>query len=398
MANILIQIKEKCIWFSPHDSISLEYTNLPTELFTFSSRPMYWKLNMLSFDKRSRALTVNISDYDATDTEAWHKQVPKSRIDKLVIQEIVWEPFTKCLSYYDGTLKKSITSLLSQLQTKENLNIKPVTLLHRVSINKMKIGSGQLSYTKKVRWSKNPITFTIEHPLMIPEMELIKPYFHNIMKGKMVDIEVTVVHKSDHVEVLKTHAPQLQKINKESLYIMRGLQIKDWVKSQKEEYQTNILQEDIDLDYDPSETGNIDPIERELLNRILEESDAKNKHQLLYLSDATSPTDKLMLTIQPQFGFIFTIRGDEMIHCIWELVNSHATYIWSFPQAFHSDRYFNILRREFAKITEIGRQAYRDTYAENPDFYLRTVNHGSSTDPMVDRFGRWRVRLESYLV
>lgn len=396
--TIVIKIHENSIWFNPSEKLNLIETNLPVQLFTFSSRPIYWKLQMHSFVKKSKTLTVSIIDYDAADIEQWQAQSPKSKISLLIIKEIIWEPFSKCLSYYDGQLKASLSSLLTTVQNSAPLSRKPVTILHRLSINKMKIGSGCLSYSKKVPWSKERQTFTIEHPLMIPQMELIKPYFHNIMNGKMVDVEVSVLHQGDHVEIIRTHAPQLQKINNESLFIMRGLQIKEWVKSQKEQYQSNILQEDIDLSYDPSDAGNIDSIERELLDRILTESDVRNKHQLLYLSDATSPTDRLMLTIQPQFGFIFTIRGEEMVHCIWELVDSHATYIWSFPHSMHSDRYFKILRREFAKITELGRQVYRDTYVANHDYHLRTINHGNSTDPMVDRFGQWRIKVESFLV
>ena len=396
--TVIIKIHNNLIAFSPATNITIETTNLPTEQFSFSSRAMYWKLQMNTFDRKNKSLTVSIIDYDNQDINSWQQQIPKSKIEQLIFQEIHWDDFSKCLSYYDGTLKKSLKSILTNKDIKSSLSRKPVTILHRLSINKMKIGSGCLWYSKKVRWAKEPQTFTIEHPLMIPQMELIKPYFHNVMGGKMIDVEVSVLHQGDHVEVIKTLAPQLQKINKESLYIMRGLEIKNWVKSQKEQYQTNILQEDIDLSYDSSATGNVDSIERELLTRILEESDVRNKYQLLYLSDATSPTDRLMLTIQPQFGFIFTIRGEEMLHCIWELVDSHATYIWSFPHALHSGRYFKILRREFAKITELGRQVYRDTYVANNDYYLRTINHGNNNDPMVDRYGQWRIRVEGCLV
>lgn len=399
MSNIvIIKIQGDFIWFNPFEKLSLESTNLPVKLFKFSARSLFWKLHMDQFDKVTKNLSISIVDYDTSDTNLWHAQKSKSKIQKLTINNILWEPFSKCLSYYDGTLKESLSHLLTDEDSTFTLQRKPVTILHRLSINKMKIGSGCLTYFKKVRWSKEPQIFTINHPLMIPQMELIKPYFHNIMGGKMIDVEVSVLHQGDHVEVIKTHAPQLQKINNSSLYIMRGLQIKDWVKTQKEQYQTNILQEDIDLTYDSSDSGNIDSIERELLNRILEESNIRNKHQLLYLSDATSPTERLMLTVQPQFGFIFTIRGEEMVHCIWELVDSHATYIWSFPHAHYSDRYFKILRREFAKITELGRQVYRDTYVANNDYYLRTINHGNSSDPIVDRYGQWRIRVEACLV
>lgn len=396
--TVVIKIQDNFIWFNPNEKIELLATNLPDRLFKFSSRPMYWNLQMYQFDKKTKNLFVSILNYDSNDVVTWQSQSPKSKIKKLTIQNIDWESFSKCLSYYDGQLKVTLQSLLNQENPTLSLDRRPVTILHRLSINKMKIGSGCLTYTKKVRWSSEPQTFTIEHPLMIPQMELIKPYFHNIMGGKMIDVEVSVLHQGAHVEILKTHAPQLQKINNSSLYIMRGLQIKDWVKMQKQHYHKNILQEEIDLSFDPSEIGNVDSIERELLNRILMESGVRNKLQLQYLSDGTSPTDRLMLTVQPQFGFIFTIRGDEMVHCIWELVDSHATYIWSFPHAMQSNRYFKILRREFAKITELGRQVYRDSYDSNNDYYLRTINHGNSNDPLVDRFGQWRIKVEGCLV
>ena len=64
---------------------------------------------------------------------------------------------------------------------------------------------------------------------------------------------------------------------------------------------------------------------------LIESESPRNVKQLVYLSGKKHErTQKIRFTLNPLFGFIFFISGKNKNHICWELLNSHATYIWSF--------------------------------------------------------------------
>ena len=69
----------------------------------------------------------------------------------------------------------------------------------------------------------------------------------------------------------------------------------------------------------------------EIIDTLLQEkTNLKNQKQLMYLSGAIqSGTDKIRFTLEPKFGFLFTFNKDGVNHYCWELLQSHASYIWT---------------------------------------------------------------------
>jgi hypothetical protein len=108
------------------------------------------------------------------------------------------------------------------------------------------------------------------------------------------------------------------------------------------------------------------------------------------------------ITLQPGFGCVFLIQGATKNHFCWELLNSHATYLWTFDKRadFLPDALAK-LERIIQVIRDHGRerykQAYRDT-AFDDIFVFQQIIHRKSDSQVVDPFPFWRQRLEEKLI
>ena len=326
----------------------------------------------------------------------WQSQSPKKKVVRLQFLHIDWSKFENCLSYYDGELKNLLSYNINYREIKPLP--KPVTIAHRVSIKNLTIGTGYIKYSKKVQWSAAPIEFTIKHVDMIPQLEYVKPYFAKILGKKTIDVHVTVWKEDDKMRVGKVVSPNMMKINRESLYVIKGIQIDNFKKQQKSRLRDSILLVDEDLDIVESDFGNIDSVEKEILFHYLEKEDVRHRLQLKYLSEVMNGELRLMLTIEPQFGFVFTVIGEEMVHFIWELINTRVTYIWSFENDSWSHSLVKKLEAEFSTITTHGRSHYRNFFEAHSGMFFHIVNHKDSQDPMVDHFGERRINLERLIV
>lgn len=371
-------------------------TNLPIGHFQLSGRTMYWELIMKGYNTDLESLEVLVVDYESKKSEIWQSQSPKKDIAYLHFLHIDWLKFENCLSYYDGQAKDLLP------HDKSYLNIKPipkpVTLIHKVAVRNLEIGTGYIKYSKKVKWSKIAVEFTIKHADMIPQLEYVKPYFSKILGKKTIDVHVTVWKEEGQMIVGTVRSPDMMKINRESLYVIKGFQIDNFKKLQKSKFKDSILLTKESMEAVETDFGNVDSIEKEILFHLLEKEDVRNKLQLQYLSEVMDESQRLMLTIEPQFGFVFTIIGEEMVHMIWELIDTHATYVWSFASDSWDSSIIKRLEAEFCIITTHGRSHYRNFFEPKDGLFLSIVNHKNNQNPMVDYFGEWRLNLERLLV
>ena len=86
-----------------------------------------------------------------------------------------------------------------------------------------------------------------------------------------------------------------------------------------------------------------------------------------------------------------------MHHFIWELLDSHATYIWSMPHTPFREASQNI-ENEISSINQIGRSQYKAHFQNRPDLFFNTVIHKKANSSYEDYFPRWRHIVESLLV
>jgi hypothetical protein len=395
MKAVVVKIYRDKIFFSDKDFLDMEHVNLPIEHITFTMRPIYWELMLKSYNKDSGLLSVFINNYDYKPSEKWVGKTPKSEIRYITFLNIDWDRFKACLVYYDGHARQSLADQSSQDKFQP---VKKVSLLHKVRIKDLNIHQGYVAYMKKVNWAREPVEIRIPHKDMFSKLNFVKPYFSKIIGKKTIEVDLVISRQDGNTIYHKVASNDLRKINKDSLYVIKSFETDAIRKKMRRIQGNNIFMEEIDLSLDELAFGNIDDLERDLLFSVLEQGNILNSQQLIYLSEVMDSSQRLMITLEPQFGFIFTIKGEEMIHCIWELINSHATYIWSFPAEALTRKHIKRLEQEFAIITTHGRSHYRNHFEANDDLYLHIVHHKRRSDPMVDHFAEWRLKLESLMV
>jgi len=385
---------QKC-YFNPSVFIELNQTNLPTEEFAFSNKGVYWLTQMTAFNKENKALSLSVINYNLKINSEWKNQNPKSSIDHLFFVHIDWELFKNNIAYYTASCKKLIPT---QDDYKKQIPASLATIEHTVSLSQATIEAGFISYYKKVKWAEEKIQFKVPHPLMIPEFNLIKPYFEKILKKKTFKVLVNLHSRNKEVSIDSARSHDLSQINEDSLHIIKQFQIKDWKKKldQKPQSKPIIPLEESEFD---STFGNIDEFEKALLFHFFEDENIRNKKQLQYLSSIMHAHQKLLITVQPQFGFIFTVIGEQMTHCIWELINSHASYVWSFESKGLSKKHIRSLEEEFSIINSQGRAYYKlNNNSQKQKFYFNTLQHKNLNNPLIDHFAKWRLQLDQMMV
>jgi len=162
---------------------------------------------------------------------------------------------------------------------------------------------------------------------------------------------------------------------------------------------------DIFDEFAPDEKeGNIfNQSEEEILKFLLEKSNVRNRKQLEYLAGQKQVAHtKLKFTLHPFFGFLFTLEGERMNHFVWELLNSHATYIWSAGKG--EDELALQYRRVEDAINQVrnsGREQYKQAYRispNDPDLIFNVIVHENVNSPFIDGFVMWRHRLNELIV
>ena len=129
----------------------------------------------------------------------------------------------------------------------------------------------------------------------------------------------------------------------------------------------------------------------------------RNAKHLQYLSGAKhSERHMLKFTLKPIFGFLFFIEGERQNHFCWELLNSHATYLWSFSKV-ESEFQFQYARIEktISLVRQIGRDEYKREFKNgniDGDLIFSVINHPDVNSSFKDGFVEWKHRLKERLV
>jgi len=398
LKSILIKIENHKFYLSPQLVVDVKDTNLPDSEFEFRGRAFFIEVQLLDFDKLSKNLVLDILEYnlgaDHDRILKWEKQEPKDEVLELTIVHIKWPLFKSCLSYFSSQAKDLIPTnpKFADKQRFETFNIQ-----EKVSINQITIASGCFYFSRRFKWEKEKINVTVQYPFLFKELNLVKQFFHKILKKKTLIINLTLTNQNGDIKIIKAECADIEKINEESIKVIKAIQFKEWKNNiapdSMEGAFFNPTEENIISDF-----GNIDEFEKELLFHIVENEKIRNKEQLQYLSKISSSKTQLHITIDPQFGFVFIFQGEEMTHCIWELINSHASYIWSIHTQSFGSQELNILSEEISKINEIGRAVYKTQFDNSEQLYFHSVNHKSKNNPSIDHFGSWRLELEKLLI
>ncbi|WP_254826006.1 hypothetical protein [Lewinella sp. JB7] len=245
----------------------------------------------------------------------------------------------------------------------------------------------------------HPLSFTIVNQHLLKEFHPIRDFFARRLRRKTVEVTALLKFRADgDPELCDVQSPQIDKIDEGMIQVLRTNLVHGFIRADKTDKRL-FTPEDLMANYaeDAPERTLLPPPGIDLLREILDKKAVRNAAHLTHLSNVHERGQKLQFVVCPCFGFLFFIRGEFMHHFVLELLNSHATYIWSMPKESGTlAEHLNYLTTEIEHLNSLGRSNYRrmNTF----EYCFRVINHDSVSSEFVDGFPRWKARLEEGLV
>ena len=445
----LIRITKNRVFLTPEISLSLSQTSLIGKNLSFRTfQDIYFEIQVLGYDKNTNNISVEITDYEPKNIGNFKEQTAKAQVSFIHFKPLKWQKVEKYLSSYtksvllrekividdatpstnhDENNSFSRTAKANGVQFLESQN----SLLSEKSQNYIepkprepfieKITEDAKMYFKDVDFNLGFVTFSykskklnetfnlkIENHFLLTEFNAIKSYFPKVFGGKKqfsINIIFTITDRV--VTDIVTTSPEISSINEDILDSIKRQRVANLTSTPLRNSVDKSLftAEDIfDSFEDNLKDGNIfKQSEEDILNFIIETRDVRNTKHLQFLAGSKHSTkQKLRFTLKPLFGFVFFIEGETKNHFCWELLNSHATYLWSFDK-IDTDAKFQFKRVEetINIIRDMGRETYKNDFRNNKvdsDLSFCTIEHSNINSALVDGFVEWQHRLKERLV
>jgi hypothetical protein len=243
------------------------------------------------------------------------------------------------------------------------------------------------------------VPYRLANPHLRKKFHPIRGYFSRQLRRKTVDVTAQLVFDdADEPRIQDAKSQQIDQIDERFIEVLRTRSLQDLIRPDQTD-QRLFTPEDLLANYATDEVGQalLPPPGAELLEEILRTQDVRNAAHLAHLASRQERGQKLRFVLTPKFGFVFFVRGESMHHFVLELLDSHATYIWSIPQEEGTlADHWDIVTREVQHLNAVGRSGYRRTNSFSSVFW--TVRHDSIGSNFVDGFPRWKAKLEDGLV
>jgi hypothetical protein len=250
------------------------------------------------------------------------------------------------------------------------------------------------------------VTVRVINDFLLPEFETIKPWFAKKLQRKRVDVKGSWEEVDGKIENLRADSEVVALIGPdliESIRYQRTYALSRAPGKFQPDKSLFTTDDIFDALEEGGEGGNVFGQEdADLLKLLLEKSEVRNKKQLGFLASQQLAGEKLRYSLFPNFGFLFVLEGDTARHFVWELLNSHATYLWSI------DKSAGTLATQWQRVEAVinsirssGREAYKQAYrreAVADDLVFNHLPHEKANSDWVDHFPRWRHRLLELLV
>lgn len=415
----IILVTDEKIYFNKSLCIPISQSNLPCEKISSTQFDfVFWKLKQKTYNKTTGELTADVIDYFSRkeDVQHFYEQRPKFEIRKINFLNLR-DPATlaDAIRYYHRHIHNAFQEDQAKYEapekTKMDFNLpereRKIRKKFDVYFKDAAFKLGYVGFSRYIEEVDAVVDFKIENDNILGEYEYIKGYFPKALKTRKFTADTAITCKGR--EVIHTYATSAQvdaidekiiesiKINR-TLSLTRSPVLKEPDKSlftSDEIFNT--------IDSDDAEGNIFKQNEEDILRFLIDVKKVRNRRQLEYLAGRKqSPARKLQFTLSPHFGFLFLLEGKTMYHYCWELLNSHATYMWSMekePEALKLQ--YRRIEDVINSIRQTGRDKYKSAYRHNhldEDLLFSVINHTSINSNFKDGFVEWKHKLEERLV
>lgn len=427
--EIIIRIDNDRVYFNSHIFISIRETNIPHQYLSFRNhQPIFWKVEMLEYTGTGNCLKVRVLQYQWQELSYFHKQEPKKIIRRLLFEKFDWACLEPLLSSYQ---KINLSNILTHLDANQfsdeapphvsRAKLEPFTASSEspaeirktietefwMNISDISFRLGYVSFSKRIdRVDNAEIEFRIVNEHILAEFDSIKFWFSKILKTKKIKVRATITALgNDVIETLATSA-HIDQISPELIDSVKYLRTRAMLKAPEIKMPDKSLftSEDIFSQFESEDTGGnlFGQTDTDLLSFLSARSNIRNRAQLQYLAGARqAERHKLRYTLHPNFGFLFFIEGMQHNHFVWELLNSHATYIWSIGKSDQDiEMQYRRIESTINNIRSSGREDYRRSYRSchvDEDLIFNMIEHDQINSHLKDGFLKWKNRLNEML-
>jgi len=436
----LILISGGSIFMAPGESLPMSATSLNPEKLRFRpGKDFYWEVEIISYLSSEKVVTLKVTNYNVTNSEPFASQQLKHPVKKIIFELLDWKLLEPQLFFYhyqdvlvlleNKSMEEKGQTFISEPSHSNYQAVGAVAVAGRYQpsgssatrtpvietidehfscyFNEAIFDTGCVLLTKAFKWSDEPLIISIENSEIIPEYDLVKSFFPKAFGGrKKFDVNINVELVDRKVNKIIATSAQIAQINEQLIEGVKSARVQKFMKLPSTKTDKSLFTADEFFEYpeDKSRDGNIfKQTELEILMASIGKAELRNRRQIEYLAGSKqSPDYKIRFTLKPDFGFVFMVEGETMNHFCWELLNSHATYIWSFSKAgsIAATQYLRV-EREITAIRETGREHYKSTYYHlppAPDMHFVVIRHENATSAMVDGFPGWKHRLQERLI
>ncbi len=416
---LTIRLDNTKIYLTGSISFTYDQTNLPKEAFSFNpERTLFWKIEQKKYDPISGELTVGVVDYNLSDNAILTENKPKHPIRKLNFEKLDWTKFFPLIySYTLSKLKKMIFNYKEEYFSfiNENKNIessKPIAPKSfaehnpptkwaeefnlRIKYEDAKFDASKISFPIHLKQYKLVKQLEINNNNLRPEFELIKSYFIRRL-GRFFRVKIILRLLNNKVEEITAESSDINRIDENLIKSIRVSSVLD-LRHLKTDREDKVLYNTKELFAEGKVQPLLEVSPKDLLEIFIANANVKNTRQLDYLAkDKQVLNEQLQFTIKPLFGFVFYVFADKQ-YFIWELLNSHATYVWKNNDTESKLDLGKVVEEAIGIIKKDGREVYKKYYKgiDNPGFDFGVIMHSSSNLTEEERFNEWKRRLEEY--
>jgi hypothetical protein len=417
--NVIIKLYQGRIWFNESVSIACENSNLPVNEISFKKvREIFWLAEQLSFDKETGTLEVKILDYFLRDRSAFTGQNPKTVVKRLNFNNLSESGSLKiALRYYatemnqlDQALEEGYQGLIEKPEEvagkvrKKNLLLRTYPEREKLEVSfevwfkDAEFKLGYVAFEKNIPELKQMLRFKVDNDFLLPEFEFIKGYFIKALGTRKFDVKATIFLEYGKAVETRALSSLVRQIDENLIDSIKNIRTNLLTRAP---FKLNIdkslfTADEVFGEFGKDEMGNVfSQSEEEILRQILEKANVRNRKQLEFLAGVKQAAgSRLKFTLHPYFGFLFTVEGEKMNHFIWELLNSHATYIWSLDKGDEAlARQYRRVEDAINQVRNSGRENYKQAWHSShidQDLVFHVIQHQDANSPFVDGFVKWR--------
>jgi len=397
---------------------------------------IYWKVELLKYFEDSKCWNIRVLDYKVDDLSTFQKQKPTRAIEMVRFEKLDWILLEPQLSSYQiinladliynyrppnrniynpqESIKRSRyqkTQLLDYPNTKNNPKpvgpiIDHVNLRFSIGYKEAKFHNGFVSFERYVQKLRDKVEFRIQNEHIIEEFDNIKLWFSKKFKSKTFKVAVLITTIDDQISEINAKSSDIELITPElidSVKYDRTIALTKPPKIRDENKSLFTLSDIFELVDTDLEKGNVfNQSEPEIIKSLTEYEYVRNRKYLEFLSEKKQSTkSKIYFTLSPLFGFVFLIEKGDKYHFAWELLKSHATYLWTIDKnSLRLDTQYSKIEKYIAETLTIGRGRYRREYLHKSTldgFTFKAIEHQDILTMPEDGFDKWRNKLEDIL-